>query len=265
MEFDKDCINDIKHKIIDKNIGIGKDGYWKITFMPSVDEETIDRLLTSARVAGVQIIKLDNTLKSNAFMALPCNGELKIICDRQITLPRNCSSLWMDLEYCDVDFTGVEADDTFDVAEMFTWTKVRSVNMATLKIKKMTTMYEMFADCDQLVNLNISSLDTSNVVEMTRLFMGCTKLKAVDISNFAIRQDCECREMLIDSGLQKIIVKDIATKLLLEKLVALPYYGEQDTKKYNIIAKEEGRCPSCFGQLKDLKCTCCGRTIDLDL
>ena len=42
----------------------------------------------------------------------------------------------------------------------------------------------MFAYCEKLSYINISSFDTSNVEDMSHLFRGCSSLSYIDISNF---------------------------------------------------------------------------------
>ena len=45
-------------------------------------------------------------------------------------------------------------------------------------------MQQMFYDCNKLVNLNMSSFDTSNVTNMNKMWYNCRSLTRLDLSNF---------------------------------------------------------------------------------
>lgn len=53
-----------------------------------------------------------------------------------------------------------------------------------LDTKNITTMYNMFANCQYLTSLDVSHFDTSNVTSMLQTFMNCKSLTSLDVSNF---------------------------------------------------------------------------------
>ena len=50
-----------------------------------------------------------------------------------------------------------------------------------IDMSKTTNINNMFANCGNLISIQMSSLDTSNIINMVSLFIGCTKLKNIDI------------------------------------------------------------------------------------
>jgi surface protein len=46
----------------------------------------------------------------------------------------------------------------------------------------------MFAYCDSLTSLDISSFNTSSVIDMTRMFANCKSLTSLDISGFDLKK-----------------------------------------------------------------------------
>ena len=53
-----------------------------------------------------------------------------------------------------------------------------------LDTKNLTSMYNMFANCQHLTSLDVSHFDTSNVTSMLQTFMNCKALTSLDVSNF---------------------------------------------------------------------------------
>lgn len=54
-----------------------------------------------------------------------------------------------------------------------------------MNTSKVESMFSMFAHCNSLISLNLSSLDTSKVTEMCHTFLNCNKLKYLDLSSFS--------------------------------------------------------------------------------
>ena len=59
---------------------------------------------------------------------------------------------------------------------------------------KVTNMKQMFAACNELEYLDLSSFNTSNVTDMSLMFANSNKLKYLNVSNFII--NCETKNML---------------------------------------------------------------------
>ena len=57
-----------------------------------------------------------------------------------------------------------------------------------LDTSKATTMRNMFASCNNLISLDLSSFDTSHVTEMQLMFYQCQKLTEVNLGNFDTSQ-----------------------------------------------------------------------------
>ena len=57
-------------------------------------------------------------------------------------------------------------------------------NLKNLNTDNLTTMSEMFYQCNSLKSLDLSNFNTSNVTSMGGMFYNCSSLKSIDLSNF---------------------------------------------------------------------------------
>lgn len=60
-------------------------------------------------------------------------------------------------------------------------------DLSSLDTSKVTNMQQMFRGCTNLVNLNISNLDTSSVTTMREMFAFCYKLTKLNLEHFATK------------------------------------------------------------------------------
>ena len=58
------------------------------------------------------------------------------------------------------------------------------LDLSSFDTSKVTSMAYMFYDCKKLTNLDVSSFDTSNVTNMAWMFGGMSSLKSLDLSKF---------------------------------------------------------------------------------
>ena len=77
---------------------------------------------------------------------------------------------------------GVATDADCD--RMFgSYTHVEKIQMnGNLHTEEVTSMSQMFSDCENLASVDLSSLDTSNVMNMSEMFSGCRQLTNIDLS-----------------------------------------------------------------------------------
>ena len=59
-----------------------------------------------------------------------------------------------------------------------------NIDLSSFDAQYVNDMTEMFYGCSNLTNINLSSLNTKNVTSLSHMFDGCTKLKIIDFSNF---------------------------------------------------------------------------------
>ena len=59
-------------------------------------------------------------------------------------------------------------------------------------------MYGIFSDCHSLININISSFDTSKLYDTGRMFSNCTSLKSLNLDNFIGRNIARLDYMFAD-------------------------------------------------------------------
>ena len=68
---------------------------------------------------------------------------------------------------------------------MFAYTMATSIEgLNNLNTCNSTSMVNMFRNCENLINLDISNFDTSNVTRMDGMFMYCRSLTSLNVSNF---------------------------------------------------------------------------------
>ena len=76
-------------------------------------------------------------------------------------------------------------DNLRDLSEAFKdATALRYINMYFIDTKNVTSMYQMFYGCKDLISLDLSNFDTKNVTNMNSMFSGCKALTSLDLSNF---------------------------------------------------------------------------------
>ena len=90
-------------------------------------------------------------------------------------------------EYC----TRVVFDNSFKAVKpksMYGWfaycQELKNLDIRGLDTSEVTTMYNLFGDCNSLQNIKLTGLDASKVKDMSRMFNGCSKIKTVNLSGF---------------------------------------------------------------------------------
>ena len=75
-----------------------------------------------------------------------------------------------------------------------------------------TTMIWMFASCESLTSLDLSSFNTSNVTDMNRMFSSCKNLTSLDLSSFNTSKMTKMRHMFYNcSGLTSLNLSSFNT------------------------------------------------------
>lgn len=92
--------------------------------------------------------------------------------------------------------TGLEYLKTSNVtnmSEMFaTCESLTSLDLSSFETSSVTDMGSMFSNCFKLVSLDLSSFNTSCVTDMSYMFSNCSALKTLDLSSFNITQKGSC-------------------------------------------------------------------------
>ena len=66
---------------------------------------------------------------------------------------------------------------------------INEIDLSNFDTSKVTNMHGMFSSCNNLRFLYFSYINTSNVTSMEYMFSGCNNLKYLDLSNFDISND----------------------------------------------------------------------------
>ena len=84
-----------------------------------------------------------------------------------------------------------------------------NIDLSSFDTKNVIDMSEMFSGCSGLENIDLSSFDTKNVTNMSNMFSGCSKLINVDLSSFDTRNVTNMSNMF--SGCSKLINVDLSS------------------------------------------------------
>ena len=88
--------------------------------------------------------------------------------------------------------------------------------------RNVTNMNDMFYDCENLENINLSSFDTKNVDEMRCMFCDCKKLTYIDLSSFDFRNVENMINMfLCCNNLKKIVIKKDCYEKIFDKIAKI--------------------------------------------
>ena len=83
-----------------------------------------------------------------------------------------------------LDVTNFDTGNVTSMMDMFAHCGARTINLEGLNTSKVTDMYHMFSESENLEYLDLSSFDTSKVTNMDGMFGACKKLKKLNISSF---------------------------------------------------------------------------------
>gem|GEM_PF-1940302 len=72
---------------------------------------------------------------------------------------------------------------------------IESLDLSSFKTAKVTNMYFMFAHCKALKSLDLSSFNTAKVTNMREMFYNCKAIKSLDLSSFNTSEVTNMREM----------------------------------------------------------------------
>ena len=96
--------------------------------------------------------------------------------------------------------------------------------MSYLNTSEVTSMRNMFRDCEQLASLDVSHFNTANVTTMFCIFAGCSSLTSLDVSGFNTSKVTDMTDMFYDcSGLRSLDVSGFNTSKV-TKMNAM-FYG----------------------------------------
>ena len=70
-----------------------------------------------------------------------------------------------------------------------------NIDLSSFDSSSVTNMSNMFKDCNNLTNVNLSCLNTSNVINMEKMFCNCSNLNNIDLSSFQTAKVINMHEM----------------------------------------------------------------------
>ena len=86
----------------------------------------------------------------------------------------------------------LNTENTEDMMGMFAGCEsLTSLDLSSFDTRNVKNMSNMFSGCESLTSLNLSSFDTSNVTNMSSMFSYCKSLESLDLSSFETRNVTE--------------------------------------------------------------------------
>lgn len=99
-----------------------------------------------------------------------------------------------DVKTAKVSVTGITS-----TANMFhDCSNLTNVNLSELDTSNVTEMICMFSDCSNLTSLDLSSFQTENVTDMQAMFSGCSALTQLDLNSFDVKNVTNMESMFRD-------------------------------------------------------------------
>ena len=100
-----------------------------------------------------------------------------------------------------VDVTNFDTGNVTNMIDMFAHCGARTINLEGLNTSKVTDMYHMFSESENLESLDLSSFNTLKVTNMNGMFGGCKKLKKLNISSFDTSNVTNMAQMFVNCNL----------------------------------------------------------------
>ncbi len=97
-----------------------------------------------------------------------------------------------------LDLSGFDTSNVTDMNKMFaSCFALTSLDLSGFNTEKVTNMQAMFRYDNELETVDITSFNTKNVTNMSAMFQECN-MEKLDLSNFAVSKETDCRNMLKD-------------------------------------------------------------------
>ena len=129
---------------------------------------------------------------SNAIINLPSSSTIKVA-------PTSIS--FRNYTGTSLDLSCIDASNLTSMYEMFSdCTNLINLNFIGFNTSNVTRMDSAFYRCSSIVTLDLSSFDTSSVTTMKSMFYGCTALETLDISNFTFNEGVTLDGMFTNCG-----------------------------------------------------------------
>ena len=100
----------------------------------------------------------------------------------------NMSDMFASSSFIDIDLTGFTPTSLTNINNMFSRSAATTIKVPNLVIADngVSRLYHVFADCDNLTSIDLSSWDTSKITDISGLFSGATSLSAVNLNGWDV-------------------------------------------------------------------------------
>ena len=197
----------------------------------------------------------------------------------------NCETLEEMFYYAQklrkIGLRNMDASHITSVASMFqNCEALEEVDISGLKTANLADMSRMFKHDPELVKINFGDIDTSKVARMSEFVVDCPKLSELDLSKFSANSLKACDHM-IDVGCKVTVNRafyDKVVKIAGPDAIKCGHLNIVDTpadettnnapvtkqaaptvKSGTPVSDGTLKCKSCYGQIVNGKCICCGK------
>ena len=157
-------VNSLNNKIENLDIDVDLSDY--------ATKTEVNEVKTEVGTFDERFVSMEKFVRRGSWISITTGdaGYAVIIADGEETrIPRNSTE--------DIHFI-----DTFNISEGRK--KIIEIKAPSAFTSRMTSMEQMFYNCEQITSLDLSSFDTSNVKTMRSMFNNCNNLTSLNISSF---------------------------------------------------------------------------------
>jgi len=177
----------------------------------TAEEETaVDDVVFTANESDAEILysgtsgDLEWSIDSDGLFTLSGTGDYKI------STSTGCPPWYSYRDY--IKSSVVTVSEITSTRYMFYMcNNLENVDLSGLDTTNVTDMSYMFCDCNSLDSLDVSNFDTSNVTTMQYMFDDCNSLDSLDVSNFDTSNVTDMGHMFGCSGLKSLDVSHFDT------------------------------------------------------
>ena len=150
-----------------------------------------------------------NNTDTGAYWSIDSKGLLNVWGEGNIYFYENWIAFKEKIITAKVSLTNVTSTSSM----FFDCENLVEVDLSELDTSKVTDMSCMFSDCSSLKTLDLSGLDTSAVTDMNCMFIFCSSLKTINLSNFNTSKVTNIRGMFnVCTSLQTVDLHSFDTK-----------------------------------------------------
>lgn len=134
------------------------------------------------------------------------DNKAYVLSDHLICASGDLTGMFSDFSASEIIFNNFSTEGATSMENMFNnCQNLRELDLTKFDTKEVTSMAYMFNNCPNMSKLDLTKFDTQKVESMVRMFYGCSSLKELDLVNFITTKNTSMTRMFMEcSGLERI-------------------------------------------------------------